>query len=199
MHRWLLYDCMPIHFCFCCYQLKNSNHNLKQKVPILVIWNFVHTCTHTHVHVHAHNPNHAHPQYTWWIVEHLSPPMSVWITAPHWKGPSYNSVVLKDFFQVMHTQPSVIPMDHGFQILPATCVLLLPLVKCMIRNNVVCSLSHPYSLRSTICEAESKHSSQCNHNFISYFVCFEFDTVLLHRKHLWLGWSQTQSHGQQEQ
>ena len=28
-----------------------------------------------------------------------------------------------------------------------------------------------YFLRSTIYEAESKLSSRCNHNFISYFVC----------------------------
>ena len=48
--------------------------------------------------------------------------------------------MLKNFFQVMLTQPSVIPMDCGLQILTATCVPLLPQILYKMCDTQQCDL-----------------------------------------------------------
>ena len=92
-----------------------------------------HIYTHLHIHTHTHTIILTTSSESVYMVNCGAPQsaISVLITTPYWKGQSYNSVVLKDFFRVMYTQPSVISIDHGFQILPATCVSLLPQVKYM--------------------------------------------------------------------
>ena len=131
---------MEIQFCFCYRQNSiaivykfeakgphSSSHNIYMKFD-------AHMYTHTHIHTHTH----THTQ------SHATTPSVYMVDCGAPQSSNINSVVLKDFFQVMHTQPFVIPMDHGFQILSATCVPLLPQVKCTIHNDMIYSLSHVF-------------------------------------------------------
>ena len=111
--------------------------------------------TYTHIHAHMHTRMHAHmhtqsqPCTPSVYVVDCGAPQSSHITVNYsstLEGSILQFHCVEGFLgQVMHTQPSVILMDHGFQILQTTCVPLLPQVECIIHNdNMTYTLSHVF-------------------------------------------------------